>query len=163
MGRGLCWGEAPKRWGGKSQPSKVLPPVHWLPGRFLCAVSASLSFFQVVVRPAILVHPLDPLGVDVCHCTAFIKGDATPWPPLLPPGFPCATRLKPRSAIVHHQSQSKPFITLPPMTACIFNSTALPSQTRTRHNFLHFVTNCQREPTTPANLQCAGAHFCVQL
>lgn len=60
-----------------------------------------------------------PFGVDGCNCTAFIKGDATPWPPLLPPGFPCATRLKPHSATVH-QSQSTILSLSRSMTACIF-------------------------------------------
>lgn len=150
-----------------------VPNTHTLAARplaavqVLCAVSASLPLHlgSSSCCPA-SCHPdpgasSHPLGVDGCNCTAFIKGDATPWPPRLPPGFPCATRLKPHSATVH-QSVSVKYHTPTLMTAYIFNPTSLSS--RTRASFLHFATKCQKEP--PKHLQtCSvqGPTFAVQL
>lgn len=113
-------------------------PTFWDHGRVL------------VVRPAILgiLASSHPLGVDGWFCTAFIKHDATPWPPPLPPGFPCATRLKPHSATVH-QSQSTPFVALPPMTACILTSNSAASPHRVAISCI-LLKSAKSKPTTPA-------------
>lgn len=168
MGRGVGWGEAPKRWGGKSQTPRVLAARPLVAGQVLCAVSASPSVSPsiwdhvLVVRPAIL----GILASSWCGrvlLNRIHKGRRDPLATTSAAWFSLRDPSQAPSRDRPSVSQSTLFITLPPMTACIFNSTALPA--RTRRNLLHFVTKCQREPphSHTCSVQCAGAHFCVQL
>lgn len=160
MGRGLGW---QKGGVASHKHPRCWPPVHWLQSWF-CVLSARHPPYNLVLsvycHPGHPGHPLVHLVWTVLlHCIH--KGTTRPSGQHF---CRLVSVARPVSSPIPRPSVSVTLLFTPPLTtACIFNSTYCLTTTDASDSPA-FCYKVPKSPTTaPADLQSAGAHFCVQL